>query len=389
MTPLERSNVPPRSWMRGGRTLYLVTGGAISAAIIAEAIRVGSERPVPLGGALAVVLLAVGSVMSLRFPHIGLLIASCAALTAGVFGWEPLVEWSCAVFLLFAVTLRRGRPILMAVSTAIPVVIGTLSSRELGDPIATTIGVVISIGAGAGIAFGLRSQTQYRFALEQRAEDAVATREVEAQRRVAEERLRIARDLHDVVGHEVAVVSMNIGVAEVVLPEDATQAREALRNARTGIRNVLNETQRILELLRTAEDHPGSAPTPGLTLIPDLIESYRQIGLRVDADLRVDVDAEVSGSVGVTLYRVLQETLTNAHRYGRGSATVSCWSSPGRVHLEVRNAPHDDRRQSGSGLGLIGLRERISQAGGTVTIDGNSVVFVVSVELPTTDGLPT
>ncbi|QSB24290.1 sensor histidine kinase [Curtobacterium sp. 24E2] len=258
----------------------------------------------------------------------------------------------------------------------------------------TALGALISVVAAAAIGSGLRVQHQYRASLEQRAADAVATRELEAERRVAEERVRIARDLHDVIGHEIAVVSMQLGVAEVTLPAGADEARRALDAARDGVRNVLTETQHVLTVLRSASssgadlDDP-TAPAPGIAQLPGLVASYERIGLDVDA--RLDDVGPVSVPIGVTVYRVLQESLTNAHRHGEGRTTVTLARAGDDLVLEVcnprRRTPADEPVAGRTGgLGLVGMRERVAAVGGSVQAAADGVLFVVRVHLPTANG---
>ncbi|MFT4305744.1 MAG: histidine kinase, partial [Microbacterium sp.] len=236
--------------------------------------------------------------------------------------------------------------------------------------------------AAAAIGSGLRLQHRYLAVLEQRAAEAIATREREAERRVAEERVRIARDLHDVVGHEVAVVSMQLGIAEMAIPVDNTDARNALRAARAGVRNVLTESQHILAVLRSPDHDAATAPVPGVARIPELLTSYQQLGLTITATM--DDLTDVGSTAGVALYRVLQEALTNAHRYGTGSADIRISAAADHVALRVQNRRHPGAARSGigSGLGLVGMRERINAAGGTLTADADGVLFVVEAHIP-------
>lgn len=228
----------------------------------------------------------------------------------------------------------------------------------------------------------LRIHREHWLTLEERAESAIATREIEATRRVTEERLRIARDLHDVIGHQVAMLSMHLGAAEIGLPEDAEPSRQALVSARSSARTVVVETQRILALLRLGDDIPDDEalrPTPALSGLEGLVASFESIGL----DVRPSIDLPagfVEPSVGVTVYRVVQEALTNAYRHGEGPATVDVRERDGRICVTVENRVGHTMRGSGSGLGLLGMRERVESSSGRLTIDSDDGRFRVHAE---------
>lgn len=381
-------------WLRArlapaSRGPFLTTAAVSVAIAIAVALQLitvigPSEGPIPF---VAVAATVAGSVLAIRQPWPGLAIAALATVVAGLEGGQPIVEWSCAVFLLFAVVTRHGRPFVGALISAPPIAVGTALAAATGGPVEASIGAVISVAAGAAIGFGLRTQWQYRAVLEQRAEDAIATRELEADRRVAEERLRIARDLHDVIGHEVALVSMRLGVAEVSLPEEADEARAALADVRVNVRNVLTETQNILALLRAGESAP-TEPTPDFTTLPNLLRSFREAG--VDIVERIDVDpGRVDANSGLTAYRVLQEALTNAHRYGRGPVTVGCDIAESALRVEVRNLRQLGAHEREGGLGLVGMQERVTSAGGALSAGPDGAQFVVIASIPLHEGAST
>jgi signal transduction histidine kinase len=213
---------------------------------------------------------------------------------------------------------------------------------------------------------------------------SAATREIEATRRVTEERLRIARDLHDVIGHQVAMLSMHLGAAEIGLPDDARSSRQALVAARSCARTVVLESQRILALLRRGDDSSDDEalrPTPAVSGLPGLIASFESIGL----DVRPSIDLPpgfIEPSVGVTVYRVVQEALTNAYRHGEGTTVVDVHERDGRICVSVENRIGDASRGAGpgSGLGLVGMRERVESSNGRLTIDGDGGRFRVSAE---------
>lgn len=252
---------------------------------------------------------------------------------------------------------------------------------------------VFQIAAGVAIAtaFGdsARSRREYTRAVTERAERAEQTREAEARRRVAEERLRIAQDLHDTVAHRISVISLSAGVASSALSSEPDKAREALGTIRGAAREVLSEIGVLLRYLRAEEGEPAAyIPQPGINDLNALVQDMEESGLAVDLEIAGDLSMfdEMTGRV---VYRVVQEGLTNAHKHGAGhtaSVRITSGGEEGPVTVIVvnpvsvtdRNQPEAPRGQ----LGLTGLRERVSAIGGSVRAVESSDAFRLTVELP-------
>ena len=234
------------------------------------------------------------------------------------------------------------------------------------------------------IGVAVRSQRRAVAAARERARVAEESREEEARRRVSEERLRIARDLHDVVAHHIAVISVQSGVAEHLLDEDPPAARAAIEHVRTSSREVLSEMSTLLGVLRTGEEPAVREPAHGLADLDELVESFRRAGLRVRVRQEGEL-APLAPLVDLTAYRVLEEALTNASKHGLdGSADVTIAQSGSTTALEVRNRTNDATPADATGHGLIGMRERVIAIGGVLAAgaDGRGS-FVVHAELPT------
>jgi len=387
MRTTENVEAGPRAplWIRRPGTLNL--GAHLLAALIfVGQLVVAGITGSSIATTIAVVAAGVGIALSLWKPWAGLVVASAASFVVTAFGDNPISVWMVAVLVLFAFTLR-GRPaVIGTLVVAAFFFAGLTMGHGYGDgALVGAAALFTAVGGGASGA-ALRLSRDHALMSEQRALDAVATRELEADRRVTEERLRIARDLHDVVGHQVAMLSVNLGVAEIGLPDNAVSSRQALESARTNARNVVAETQRILVLLRRGDTAPTAAedalrPTPSLSTLDTLIASFESIGLDVDASISVPDDAG-DPVVGVAVYRILQEALTNAYRHGEGGATVDVHESDGRILVSVDNAiGHAPRGiAAGTGLGLIGMRERVESCGGTLAIDKADGRFHVRAE---------
>jgi signal transduction histidine kinase len=374
-----------RSWTRRISLLQLVPAVIVAIAGAVELARLIDLHAAPgvyLGWAAA----AAGAVATVWAPWPGLALVAAGPMLSGAFGWNPIVEWSIGVFMVFSVTLRRGRPVLAGLLVGVPAMVGIFLGGGVEAGCSGSFAAVISLAAAGGIGMALRAQRRLRAALEQRAADAQATKEAEAERRVAQERLRIARELHDMLGHEIATVSLQLGIAEVALPEAGSQeSRRALEAARGSVRGVLAETQRILAVLREDSRPEPSEPTPGLHELLRLADSFGKAGLDLHARFEMD-DVAVTGEVGLAAYRVVQEALTNASRYARGTVSLAVVREGAELVIEVRNQRDNDAVATGGGLGLIGMRERVSTAGGILRIERGGTGFALTVRLPILDG---
>nr|WP_246298723.1 histidine kinase [Nocardioides panaciterrulae] len=196
----------------------------------------------------------------------------------------------------------------------------------------------------------------------------VTEAEAEARRReaVASERAKIARELHDVVTHNVNVVVMQAMAANGVLDSDPTRVRAPLEAIESSGREALAEMRRMLGVLRE-EDDALLTPQPGVGDIPRLAESLRGAGLQVSCQVDEAV-GELPDGMGMVLFRIAQEALTNAMKHARGAAAeVAVRRTPSAVELEVVNGPGlPEPAQSGAGHGLVGMTERAALFGGRV-----------------------
>ncbi|MFE9480483.1 sensor histidine kinase [Streptomyces spororaveus] len=195
----------------------------------------------------------------------------------------------------------------------------------------------------------------------ERAERAAAER-----RRVDEERLRIARELHDVLAHSISVINVQAGVGLALLDSDPEQARTALATIKAASKEALGEVRQVLDTLRSPGEAPRS-PAPGLDRLPELVEQAAAAGLTVDVSAEGEARTLPPG-VGLAAFRILQEALTNVMRHS-GSRTARIRLTWQRHALELRvddDGPATGGAQGGSGNGLVGMRERAAALGGTV-----------------------
>lgn len=187
----------------------------------------------------------------------------------------------------------------------------------------------------------------------------------EARRAIAEERTRIARELHDVVAHRVSIMTVQAGAARTVAASDPHQAAQAMHAVEQAGRQALDELRHLLGVLRPAADGPALAPQPGLDDVRGLVERFRAAGLQVSLSIEgtpVDLPARVE----VSSYRIVQESLTNALRHaGPGTrARVSIACREDGVDVTVSDDGHAGGGAPGSGHGIIGMRERAQLLGG-------------------------
>ncbi|MFD3947319.1 sensor histidine kinase [Streptomyces sp. NPDC058579] len=195
----------------------------------------------------------------------------------------------------------------------------------------------------------------------QRAERAAAER-----RRADEERLRIARELHDVLAHSISVINVQAGVGLALLDTDPEQARTALTTIKAASKEALGEVRQVLDTLRAPGEAPRT-PAPGLDRLPELVEQAASAGLTV----RTSTEGEpvpLPPGTDLAAFRIVQEALTNVVRHsGSRTARVVIGYGPGRVELRVDDdGPATGGDAGGSGNGLAGMRERATALGGTI-----------------------
>ena len=200
---------------------------------------------------------------------------------------------------------------------------------------------------------------------------------------VRAERARIARELHDVIAHSVSAMVVQTAAAQDLVHTEPDRAAEVLADVAATGRGALSETGRLLHVIRDEADELGLSPAPGLEQLADLVAHFRESGL--DVDLELDgAFLPLPDGVDLSAYRIAQEALTNALKYAGDKRTrLRVTSRPTLVSIHAENAGGPGRGVTGSGLGLVGIAERVSVFGGSLTHgftgDGR---FVLSATLP-------
>jgi signal transduction histidine kinase len=348
----------------------------------------GVRTPDVLGLAL-MVLAATALVFRRRAPMKVLAATGAVSLVELVTGDPRAPVSMSAVVALYTVASSTDRPttwrvglVTMTVLTAVAMLAGPLPWYAQDN-----LGVFAWTGMAAAAGDAVRSRRAFVHAIRERAERAERTREEEARRRVAEERLRIARDLHDVVAHHIALVNVQAGVASHVMDKRPDQAKEALAHVREASRSALNELRATVGLLRQSGDPEApTEPAPGLARLDELADTFRNAGLPVEV-ARSDHGTALPAAADLAAYRVIQEALTNVRKHaGQGAkAEVSVVRVGPVVEVTVldngpgpdtgldngpgsgNNPGEDAAPQEGGGHGLLGMRERVTAIGGSCT----------------------
>jgi signal transduction histidine kinase len=229
--------------------------------------------------------------------------------------------------------------------------------------------------------FAVRERAEQVEAAETRAVAAERERDAAARIAVAEERARIARELHDVVAHAVSVMVLQVGAVRHRLeePED----REALQGVERAGRTALTEMRRLLAAMRPDDDEPELGPQPGLDELDSLLAEVGRAGLPVE--LHVDGEpVPLPRGIDLSAYRIVQEGLTNALKHARATAAdVTLSYQPRALKLEIRDDGVGRTTSDGLGHGLVGIRERVKIYGGEMsTGTANGGGFVLSTRLP-------
>jgi signal transduction histidine kinase len=237
--------------------------------------------------------------------------------------------------------------------------------------------------------FALRERAEQAEAAEMRAALAERERDAAARIAVAEERARIARELHDIVAHAVSVMVLQVGAIRHRLPDALAEDRDALRGVERAGRTALAEMRRLLAAMRRDGDEVELVPQPGLDGLDSLLAEVGRAGLPVE--LHVDgVPFPLPRGIDLSAYRIVQEGLTNALKHARASnADVTVRYRLDELHIEVRDNGQGNSTSDGHGHGLVGVRERVKIYGGEMTAGmTRGGGFVLSTRFPLASDRP-
>jgi signal transduction histidine kinase len=270
--------------------------------------------------------------------------------------------------------------------TGLAIVLGGITTVVYNIPGHATpelLFIPVDFGISWVAGFALRERAEQAEAAEVRATQAEREREAAARVAVAEERARIARELHDIVAHAVSVMVLQVGAVRHKLPDALAEDRDALRSVECAGRTALAEMRRLLAAIRPDGDEAELVPQPGLDGLDSLLEEIERAGLPVE--LHVDGEAfPLPRGVELSAYRIVQEGLTNALKHaGASDADVTVRYRPDELEIEVRDNGQGSATSDDLGHGLVGVRERVKIYGGEMTAGrATEGGFVLSTRLP-------
>ncbi|MDQ1294517.1 MAG: hypothetical protein QG608_2400 [Actinomycetota bacterium] len=364
-----------------------VLGGAVIGVYF---VGPGEGRPQHLRAGEVVTGIACLSLFKARErPRSTVVVTTVCAVAAGALGLvlSPLLlaPLMVALYRLAAMTDYRTTWAYGSVTT--PLVVTAAVGVHLDETVALrALGPALWLLLP--LAMGSRTRLRHAWldAVQARAEHAERNREEEAQLRVMEERMRIARDLHDVVAHHMAVANAQAGTAAHLLESDPALTKKILTDLQATTSSVMLELRNTVGVLR--QNHPeadGLEPAPGLAQLPDLLDVCRSAGLAVNLEIEGRPQGLAAG-VDLTAYRIIQEALTNATKHSASAAvTLRLCCSGTRLTITAINdrRADDDPRQASHGYGIIGMRERAHAVGGDLRVsDSSEACFRLVAVLP-------
>jgi signal transduction histidine kinase len=261
--------------------------------------------------------------------------------------------------------------------------ITTVVNNVPGHLTAELLFIPVDFGIAWAAGFALRERAEKAEAAEMRAAQAEREREAAARVAVAEERSRIARELHDIVAHAVSVMVLQVGAVRHKLPADLAEDKDALTGVERAGRRALTEMRRLLAAMRGEGEEAELVPQPGLDGLDSLLAEINRAGLPVE--LHVDGDpVPLPRGIDLSAYRIVQEGLTNALKHAHASdADVTVRYLPDELEIEIRDNGQGSSTTDGLGHGLVGVRERVKIYGGEMSAGtANGGGFVLSTRLP-------
>ncbi len=242
--------------------------------------------------------------------------------------------------------------------------------------------IVITVAMMA-VGMYIGSRRELIWSLRVRAEEAEQREEMQVDQARARERERIAREMHDVLAHRISLITMHAGALAYRDDLPPEQVRETAQLIATTSHEALGDLREVLGTLR---DHEGVRPQPTLSSLPELIGEATATGMQVELDVAVEAEQAVPDRLARTVYRMVQEALTNARKHATGvPVSISVTGAPGSgVRVRVRNGRNrfPGAQAEGSGLGLVGMRERFELLGGHLDIDDSGGWFILEGWLP-------
>ncbi len=349
-------------WRRDLALPLVLLAGQLTGAAISTWHLFSPARPL---GPVDWVLLVVGPVALIvrrRHPVLVLWVTFAAMLSPDVSGFAH-VSFVVAFFVAATAGKRYAAWLALALAFAWRIWLAPVAYGYAVPPLNDAL-----LLAGWLLALAIAAE-----ATRIRAERAAATRasrQLDQRRHQSEERLRIARDLHDVIGHNISLINVQASMGLDLMDSQPEQARAALSAIKAASREALEELRTTLTTLRRDDDVAPRSPAPGLDRIPELIELTRAAGLSVEVEV-AGTAPPLPAAVHLAAYRIIQESLTNVARHaGQARVTVRVTYGDADVHIEIDDngsAPSVGAAAIGTGSGIIGMRERATALGGDLS----------------------
>ncbi|MGC5032840.1 sensor histidine kinase [Micromonospora sp. DT229] len=364
MASARRSTGLPRLAGVGGSVLGVVAMVAGTAMVAPD----GAERGADLVAWFLVGCAGVAAVAVWWWPVPAGVLVTVALLgyVGGNFPDGPVLL--AGLMVLFALGGARSRWVGYGFAAGMSLVVLVAGAVVDGGPGVVDLAFVGWCAAAVFAADALTGVRERRAGRRERARLRAEARRRETDRRLAEQRLRIARDLHDSVAHAMATINVQAGMAGRVIDSRPEVAREALEVVRAVSATVLDELNAMVRVLRSGEEGAPFGPAPGLSDLPELVCSARQSGTAVRLDFAVP-PGRVPGPAQLAAYRIVQESLTNVARYASGaSARVAVsYAEEAGLRVVVEDTGSDSPRPvPGGGVGIAGMRERAVATGGSL-----------------------
>jgi signal transduction histidine kinase len=371
-------------------SLALLRHGGIDALRLGAGI--GASHPGPETLDLVGVVLAASSTVPLlawrRAPLVVFAVTAAASVLLAALGYriDLLLGPTAALYLLAGSRGPRAPWTRRTTATVVGLLVAYLGAAAAAQGTFPTSELLHTGLAWAAAWFaGERTRLRREQVTELRDRALRAERDVERERllAIAEERARIARDLHDSAGHAISVIAVRAGAARLRHPQDPDRSLVALEAIEGLARQTAGEIDQLVGTLRDGDSAGGAVEAPpGLGSLDTLLDHHRAAGLQVALE-RSGAPRALGGAADQAAYRILQEALTNAARHGAGSARVEVAFGDAAVELSVTNSmPGRRSPRSGGGHGLIGMRERAALVGGHLDAEAANGAFHLRAGIP-------